>query len=76
MPAGERSGEVASLASRLRQAAAASRAAEYRRMSGVISHCVDELERLLDGTAPRRVVELALARGQRALEVWQALSSF
>jgi hypothetical protein len=76
MAAAERGGDVASLASRLRQAAAASRAAEYRRMAGVISHCVEELERLLDGTAPRRVVELAMARGQRALDVWQALSSF
>jgi hypothetical protein len=72
----EEGGELASLASRLRRAAEASRAAEYRRMTGVISHCVEEIERLLAGTASRRVVEVAMARGQRVLDVWQALSSF
>jgi hypothetical protein len=69
--------QLSELASQLRRAAAASRAAEYRRMASVISHCVDEIERLATATLPsRRLVESAIARGQRALDVWQALSAF
>jgi hypothetical protein len=45
-------------------------------MAGVISHCVAEIERVLGSTASRRTVESAMARGQRVLDVWQALSSF
>jgi hypothetical protein len=69
--------QLTALASQLRDAAAASRAAEYRRMASIISHCVDELEGLAALTgASRRVIDSAIARGRRALEVWQALSSF
>jgi hypothetical protein len=77
MGASDAAARLTALASQLRRAAAASRAAEYRRMASVISHCVDEIDRLAKAAVPsRRMVESAIARGQRALEVWQALSSF
>jgi hypothetical protein len=69
-------GRLTSLASQLRRATAASRAADYRRMASVISHCADEIEGLVVASASRRVIESAVARAQRALDVWQALSSF
>jgi hypothetical protein len=69
-------GRLTSLASQLRRAADASHAAEYRRMASVITQCVDEIERLAAGSASPRAVESAIARGQRVLDVWQALSSF
>lgn len=66
------------VAGRVREATRQSRGAGFARFSTVIAGCADEIEQLLEASrSPATfVIECAIARAERAVDVWRDLASF